>query len=227
MAIQAVLFDLDGTLLETVPDLAAAVNAMLREMGRPEISQRQVGVYVGKGAESLVRRALSGSMDGQVDPDLFRQAMALWNQHYELLNGYKAHCFDGVREGLDMLQNAGFKLAVVTNKPERYTLPLLKRTELLPYFEVVVGGDTCARKKPDPMPIEFACQQLGVSPDEALMIGDSVNDALSARAAGVSCWLLPYGYNEGNDIHSTPCDAYVQTIEEAANLLLTEQGTTA
>ncbi len=211
-------------MLHTVPDLAAAVNGMLRDLGRAEVREAQVGVYVGKGAESLVRRSLNGGTDEPVEPVLFAKAMELWNQHYTALNGFKAKFYEGVREGLDLLSDAGFKLAVVTNKPARHAVPLLQRTGLLPYFQVVVGGDTCTRKKPDPMPIVHACEQLGVSVDEALMIGDSLNDALAAQAAGVSCWLLPYGYNEGRNIRSTPCDDYIETILEAANLLLTEQG---
>ncbi|HEX4855754.1 MAG TPA: phosphoglycolate phosphatase [Limnobacter sp.] len=217
---KAVLFDLDGTLLHTVPDLAAAVNAMLADLGKPTLPEETVAVYVGKGAENLVNRSLTGSMTEKADPVLYQQAMANWQNHYTHINGNHSEFYPGVKEGLELLKQAGCKLAVVTNKPERFTHPLLQRTGIADYFEVVVGGDTCPVKKPDPMPILHACKLLGIQPSQALMIGDSVNDALSAHAAGVECWLLPYGYNEGNSVMETRCDGVVNTIQEAAERLL-------
>lgn len=220
---KAVLFDLDGTLLHTVPDLAAAVNAMLVDLGKPTLPEDTVAVYVGKGAENLVNRSLTGSMTEKADPALYQQAMDNWQNHYTTINGRHSEFYPGVKEGLDLMKQAGLKLAVVTNKPERFTHPLLERAGLAGYFEVVVGGDTCPVKKPDPMPVQHACKLLGVEPSQALMIGDSVNDALSAHAAGVECWLLPYGYNEGHSVFETRCDGVINTIEEAARLLLRGQ----
>ncbi len=220
MTKQAVLFDLDGTLLHTVPDLAAAVNAMLVDLGKPALPEETVAVYVGKGAENLVNRSLTGSMTEKASPELYAQAMANWQNHYTHINGNHSVFYPGVKEGLELLKNAGIKLAVVTNKPERFTQPLLERTGIADYFEVMVGGDTCPVKKPDPMPVTHACKLLGVDPSQALMIGDSINDALAANAAGVECWLLPYGYNEGRSVHETQCDGIVNTIEEAAQRLL-------
>jgi phosphoglycolate phosphatase len=208
MTKQAVLFDLDGTLLHTVPDLAAAVNAMLVDLGKPVLPEETVAVYVGKGAENLVNRSLTGSMTEKASPELYAQAMANWQNHYTQINGNHSVFYPGVKEGLELLKNGGYKLAVVTNKPERFTKPLLERT------------GTCPVKKPDPMPVTHACKLLGVDPSQALMIGDSVNDALAANAAGVECWLLPYGYNEGRSVHETQCDGIVNTIEEAAQRLL-------
>lgn len=223
MTIQAVLFDLDGTLLHTAPDLAAAVNATLADLGRSPLSVDQVAVYVGKGADNLLHRSLTGHMEQTAAPELFAKAKALWEVHYQRLNGAHARLYPGVVEGLNALRQAGLKLAVVTNKPERFTVPLLEATGLAQYFSVTVGGDTCARKKPDPMPVQHACTRLNVSPSRALMIGDSVNDVLSARAAGARCWLLPYGYNEGTPASQTDCDGYIETIAQAAERLLAAQ----
>ncbi len=220
MNIEVVLFDLDGTLLHTVPDLAAAVNAMLADLGKVALPESQVAVYVGKGAENLVHRSLTGSMTELASPADYNKAMAIWQAHYNRINGEFAVLYPGVLEGLNKLKAAGLRLGVVTNKPERYTHPLLKRTGLSSYFDVIVGGDTCERKKPDPMPVTHACVQFKVDPANTLLIGDSINDSLSAKAAGAICWLLPYGYNEGHSVHSTPCDAVVETIDQAADRLL-------
>ncbi|HEY1057534.1 MAG TPA: phosphoglycolate phosphatase [Limnobacter sp.] len=223
MSIRAILFDLDGTLLHTVPDLAAAVNAMLRDLSLPELDEHTVATYVGKGAENLIHRSLTGTLDGRADAALFDKANAIWHAHYEHINGQHAEFYGGVREGLAAFQQAGFKLAVVTNKPERFTGPLLERSGIAEYFSVVVGGDTYERKKPDPLPVLKACERLGVAPADALFIGDSLNDAQAAKAAGVPCWLLPYGYNEGRPIQSTPCDGHIDTLLQAADRVRAQQ----
>ncbi len=220
MNTEVVLFDLDGTLLHTVPDLAAAVNAMLTDLGKVALEESQVAVYVGKGAENLVHRSLTGSMTELAPAADYEKAMGVWQAHYTRINGEFAVLYPGVIEGLNKLKAAGLRLGVVTNKPERYTHPLLQRTGLSSYFDVIVGGDTCERKKPDPMPVAHACAQFKVHPSQTLLIGDSINDSLSAKAAGATCWLLPYGYNEGHSVHDTPCDAVVETIEQAADRLL-------
>lgn len=220
MDIQAVLFDLDGTLLHTVPDLAAAVNAMLADLGRPLLDEATVATYVGKGADSLVHRALTGQMEGKADEEFFTKATAIWHNHYDAINGEHAQVYSGVVAGLQRLSEASIAMGVVTNKPYRFSMPLLERTGLANYFGVVVGGDTCAVKKPNPEPVLHACNVLGVAPASTLLIGDSLNDAQAASAAGVACWLLPYGYNEGRAIENTPCDRIVDTIAQAAELLL-------
>lgn len=218
--LKAVFFDLDGTLLHTVPDLAAAVNAMLSDLGRDALPEDLVATYVGKGADNLINRSLTGHADGIADADLFAQAKTIWESHYQRINGQFAKLYPGVVDGLDVLASHGIKLGVVTNKPEAFTLPLLERTGLKAMFKVIVGGDTCERKKPDAMPLLHACKVLGVLPAQTLMIGDSLNDAQAAAAAGIPCWLLPYGYNEGRDILTTPCDGHIDTIEEAALKLI-------
>lgn len=213
----AVLLDLDGTLLDSVPDLAHAANAMRIELGMPPLREDVIATFVGKGVDNLVRRALAGSLhDTEPDADLFARARASFFRHYHLVNGDKAAVFDGVIEGLKALRDQGLKLAVVTNKPTEFTLPLLQRTGLAGFFQEVVCGDTCTRRKPDPDQMLYACERLGVAPAQAVAIGDSVNDALAGRAAGVQVLAVPYGYNEGQDVHSLDVDGIVAGIVEAA-----------
>ena len=218
-AARAAIIDLDGTLLDTAADLAAAVNAMLSAMGRATLPVEQVASYVGKGVEVLVHRALTLSLDGRVPAESFAPAMQSFDAHYRRENGRHASVYPGVLEGLQAMRDAGLKLSVVTNKPIGFALPLLADTGLAQYFDLVVGGDTVARKKPDPMPMLHVCAQLGIAPEQVVAIGDSLNDALAARAAGMAVLAVPYGYNEGRDARSLDVDAIVDTLFEASRLI--------
>ena len=219
-AAKAVLIDLDGTLLDTVADLAAAANAMRADLGLEPLSVEQLGTFIGKGAEMLVHRAVAGHIEGRVDDEeLWQRAMQSFLRHYERENGLSAALFPEVREGLEAMRERALRLAVVTNKPRAFTEPLLERTGLAEFFDVVVSGDTVERKKPDPLPMLHACERLGVRPSEALAIGDSVNDALAARAAGIPVLTVPYGYNEGADVRSLDVDGIVDSLLEAARLI--------
>jgi phosphoglycolate phosphatase len=150
---------------------------------------------------------------------LFAKAYPLFQCHYDRVNGQYAQFYDGVLEGLRQMAQMDLRLAVVTNKPARYTLPLLKATGLDSCFATVVCGDTCEYKKPHPLPLLYACEQMGVLPAAALMVGDSLNDAQAANSAGMPCWLVPYGYNEDRDILQTPCEGHVQSLAHAAAIL--------
>lgn len=223
---QAALLDLDGTLLDSVPDLAHAANAMRIELGMPALHINVVATFVGKGVDNLVRRALAGSLHApDPQPEAFERARASFYRHYHLVNGDKATVFDGVFEGLKAMRGQGLKLAVVTNKPTEFTLPLLERTGLSGFFQEVVCGDTCARRKPDPDQMVYACERLGVTPAQTVAIGDSVNDALAARAAGIRVLAVPYGYNEGQDVQSLDVDAIVQSIAHAAKWIADRNAT--
>jgi phosphoglycolate phosphatase len=215
MRFRSVTIDLDGTLLDTVADLADACNAMLTELGRPPRSQAQIHGFVGKGMAVLVERCLT---DATPPPEaLLIKAIEAFRRHYLVINGRSARIYPGVIEGLEAMRERGLALACVTNKPAAFTAPLLERMGLAGYFAVVVAGDTLPHKKPRPEPILHACALMGVSPAANLHIGDSANDIDSARAAGSPVLCVPYGYNEGRKVDSADCDALVSSLLEAAD----------
>jgi phosphoglycolate phosphatase len=217
--IDAILFDLDGTLVDSVPDLAAATDAMLIELGRPPAGEALVREWVGNGAERLVKRALTGEMEGEPsEADLQRAFPLFMDQYQQHLDG-QSRLYVGVQECLAELQERGLALALVTNKPERFIGPLLTALGLADEFAVVVGGDTLAQRKPHPAPLLHAARQLGVEPAAALMVGDSRNDVLAARRAGMPVVCVPYGYNHGEDIRLTAPDAVVEDLRELVGLL--------
>jgi phosphoglycolate phosphatase len=220
LRVKAVTIDLDGTLLDTIPDLAVATNMMLGELGRPALDESLIRTFVGKGISSLVERSLSGSLDGATDPGLFARALPVYERCYASVNGKHTTVYPGVREGLAELRRQGIPLACVTNKSARFTLPLLEHVKLARYFAVVVAGDTLPRKKPDPLPLTHACDKFGVAPGDMLMIGDSLNDAQAARAAGCPVFCVTYGYNEGRDVHELDIDAIVPSLLDATRLIL-------
>lgn len=219
-AIAAVLIDLDGTLLDTVPDLADAANRMRAESGLAPLPVERIAQFVGKGAISLVHRALTDRLDGRIKGEDFERARASFYRHYHQTNGVRAVVFDRVPEALDMLRAAGCALACVTNKPREFTLPLLERCGLAARFDVVVAGDDVSRPKPDPEIVLRACAQLKTVPGAARLIGDSANDAAAARAAGMRCLLVQTGYNEDRPITDLAgengVDAIVATLYDAA-----------
>lgn len=218
LAVRAVLFDLDGTLIDTIPDLHAAACAMLQDLGRPPLPLESVRAYVGRGIPNLIKRVLADSLQVSEDPaPPPAEAVASFRRHYARENGRNARLYPGVVDGLAAFRAMGLPMGVVTNKADAFIAPLLDKTGLSAYFEVLVGGDLLPRVKPDPMPIVWACGRLGVSPVDTLFVGDSINDALAARAAGCPVFLLPYGYNEGRDVQDLDCDAIVETVRDMAD----------
>jgi phosphoglycolate phosphatase len=218
MPIRAVLIDLDGTLLDTVPDLADAANAMLAELGRLTLPQDTIRDFVGKGIPNLVGRCLG--YPGESDAPEAREALALFKRHYAAVNGRKTRIYPGVPEGLRALRAAGLKTACVTNKAGAFTEQLLAATGLDRLLDLTVSGDTLAEKKPHPLPFLHLCERFGIAPAEALVVGDSRNDVAGARAAGCPVFCVPYGYSEGEDVRDLGADAIVGTLEEAASRLL-------
>lgn len=216
---KAIIFDLDGTLLDTLPDLARAANLMLGELGLTELEGSRVRAYIGDGAARLVKRALTNDRDGEPDPALFDRAMPIFNRHYGAGVALESRPFPGVVEGLDAFRARGFPLACITNKPEKFTLPLLAQTGLAGYFELVVSGDFLPRKKPDPMPITYACGFFAARPEHVVLIGDSSNDRESAHAAGCPALGVTYGYLPGGDVRSLGFDAIVDSIDDAVALV--------
>lgn len=218
MKYQAVLFDLDGTLVDSVPDIALATNAMLNELTLPQVSIEQVRTFVGKGTAVLIKRALAGNINPpEPDPDLFAQAQQVFRKHYHRFNGLHSQLYASVTEGLQALQEMGLILGVVTNKPQEFTLPLLEKMGIAHFFKVIVSGDTCALKKPHPDPIYYACQQLQILPENALFVGDSQNDTQAANAANMDVLVLPYGYSEGISVQTLKVNAIVEGIRSVAD----------
>jgi len=209
--IRSVTIDLDGTLLDTVPDLAAAANAMLRELGRPEYDIDTIAGFIGRGIPKLVERCLP-----DLDAEAVAQAQAMFRRHYAIESGRRSKLFPGVLEGLRALRAAGLPMAVITNKAAAFTEPLLVATQLASWFEFAVSGDSLPHKKPHPAQLLHACERMGTSPAENLHIGDSHHDAVAARAAGCPVFIVPYGYNEGEDVQGIDCDAIVTSLAEAA-----------
>ena len=219
LAVKGVTIDLDGTLLDTIPDLAAAANMMLEELGREPFDVEVIRTFVGKGIPRLVERTLAGHIDGEAAPEEMAHALPIFEKHYVEVNGRHTTIYPGVKEGLDRFREQGLPLACVTNKSGRFTLPLLENVGLAPYFSTVVSGDTLERKKPHPDPLLHACKALEIAPRDMLMIGDSLNDTEAARAAGCRVFCVTYGYNEGHDVHGLDTDAIIDSLVEAAQLI--------
>ncbi len=220
IAVQAVMIDLDGTLLDTIPDLAAATNLMLEALGQAPLPLDTVRTFVGKGIPRLVERALARDIDGHADAAAMAEALPVFERFYTEVNGRYTTVYPGVMEGLEQFRTGGFPLACVTNKSGAFTLPLLERMGMAAFFTQTISGDTLARKKPDPMQLLHACAQFGVAPEKMLMIGDSVNDAQAARAAGCPVFCVPYGYNEGLAVQSLDVDAIVGALTECISLII-------
>lgn len=217
--LQAVLLDLDGTLLDTAPDLTAAVNAMLAGQGLEPLPESVVRDFIGRGITNLVERCLVAA--GLPLPcERLEPALASFGGHYARLNGRASRPFPGVVEALERLRAASLKLACVTNKASAFTTPLLEKTGLAPLLDAVVSSDQVGQRKPHPEPFLHACKLLQVDPREAVVIGDSANDAEGARAAGCRVLLVTYGYSEGRDVRELDSDGVVATLQEAASRLL-------
>jgi phosphoglycolate phosphatase len=209
--VSAILFDMDGTLMHTAPELAEAANRMLREMGRAPVSQELLMSYIGNGIHWLVKRALTGDMHAEPDAALFNAALPIFEKHYTVL-ACDSQPFPNVVAGLDVLQAAGFRLGCITNKVMRYTEPILKHVGLLPYFEIVVAGDTLPEKKPHPMPLLHSAKFFGCAIERLLLVGDSLSDAQAARAAGCPIVCVPYGYNHGEPVETLGADAVIADL---------------
>ena len=213
------LFDLDGTLVHSAPDVAYAANLMLAELGRPEQPAERIAGWIGNGMMRLVKRALTGEPDGEPEPALFERGLASFKAHYAANLTRETRPYPGAVETLDTLRAGGFLLGCVTNKLESFTRPLLHQLGLLEYQQVVVGGDTVPARKPDPLPLRHACGQAGVAPNHAVMVGDSANDVLGARAAGMHAIAVTYGYNQGRDVREFGPDVVVDSLAQVPQYL--------
>ena len=214
---RAVLVDLDGTLVDSAPDLAAAANRMLAQLGAPPLPLATVRGFIGKGVANLVRRVLA-STDGTAHVGE-ASALAMFERHYTECNGRHSALYPGVLEGLSMLEWLGHPLACVTNKPRPYTTALLDSMGLSAYFGAVVCGGAATALKPDPAPLLSACRELGAAPALGVMVGDSEADATAASRAGMPVYLVRYGYQDAAGLAALRCDGLIDAMTELPALL--------
>ena len=217
--IRGVIVDLDGTMLHTAQDLHITINRMRADLGLGPLTLDTAISFVGKGAENLVRQSIGVDFSASEVELCFKEALALFEKHYFDVNGEFATAYPGVHEGLQAMRDQGLRMACVTNKPMAFTLPLMEKTGLRDYFEIVYGGDSFAKKKPDPMQLLQVCADFGLQPSEVVAIGDSINDSQAARAAGCKVLNVPYGYNHGQAIQDVDSDGIVSTLLDAAHLI--------
>ena len=214
-----ILIDVDGTLVDSVPDLAYCVDELMKRLGRAPHGEAKVRDWVGNGVERLVRRALVGQLDGEPSDEDFAAAYPIFLELYADNTSKRSCLYPGVREGLDYLKSRGYRLGCVTNKAAQFTIPLLKDLGVYDEFGIVVSGDTLPVKKPDPQPLLHAAAHFGVAPQDALMLGDSKSDVTAARAAGFQIICMSYGYNHGEDIRTYSPDAVIDSMAELPTLI--------
>lgn len=214
-----IALDLDGTLVDSAPDVAFAVDSMLVDLGRKPLGVERVRGYIGNGVEVLAKRALTGEMWAEPPQSLYAQAMDRLLLHYAANNGKRSVIYPGVTDALQTLKAAGLSLCCVTNKKRQFTCPLLDDLELSPYFDLLVCGDDLEHRKPHPLPLLHAMQKAVAGPGETIMVGDSVTDVKTARAAGVKVAAVSYGYNYGQDIRTAEPDWVIDSLAGICTIL--------
>lgn len=220
-SIKFIAFDLDGTLLDSVPDLAVAANQAAVSLGYPEVSETQVSTYVGNGADILIARSLSGSLeiDPAIPSDVIQLARERFDDYYAATGHELSHLYDNVKQTLAALAQAGYKMAVVTNKPSKFVPEILEQHDIAQFFCEVIGGDQFPVRKPDPIALNWIMEKYQITPQEMLMVGDSKNDILAAKNAGCASFGLTYGYNHGVPIADANPDQVADDISQLIKLL--------
>jgi phosphoglycolate phosphatase len=216
---QMILIDVDGTLVDSVPDLAYCVDEMMKQLDMPVQGVDKVRNWVGNGVDRLVQRALIGQLDGDPEEALFEKARPIFLELYADNVSKRSVLYDGVREGLDYLKASGYQLGCVTNKAAQFTIPLLNDLGVHDDFDIVICGDSLPKKKPDPLPLLHAAEHFNVTAENALMIGDSISDVKAARAAGFQIVCMSYGYNHGEDIRNYDPDLVIDSMAELKGIL--------
>lgn len=219
-----IIFDLDGTLIDSSDDLATAINYMLSSLGRANFSLDTIHHWVGNGAQTLVKRALSGKseIDPTLDEVLFEKALKIFLEFYSTNLAVKTITYPHVHTTLDRLKNNGLTLAIVTNKPFDFVEPILSALALENYFELILGGDSLSKKKPDPEPLLYVCNKLNISTKQTVMVGDSKNDIISAKSANIDSIALTYGYNYGECISIYKPNAIFDNFSDILSLCIEE-----
>ena len=209
-----VLFDLDGTLIDTAPDLAHSMDLVMRELHLPAQGLEKVRRFIGHGVRRLVEDIVSTELEGRPAQATLEKALGAFNEHYRGQLVQKSSLYPGVPECLRTLRSRGVKLACVTNKPQAFTEPLLEHFRIDRYFDLVLSGDSLQKKKPDPFPLVHACQQLAVEVADSIMVGDSSNDILAARNAGMRCLYVSYGYSDAKTVKTLEPDVVLDSFAE-------------
>ena len=209
-----VMIDVDGTLVDSVPDLAYCVDQMMIRLEMPIRGEEKVRHWVGNGVPRLVERALTDELDGFPSQEAFDKAYPIFLDLYAQNSSVRSTLYEGVIEGLDYLKSKDCLLSCVTNKAEQFTLPLLKSLGIIDYFGIVISGDTLEKKKPDPLPLIHGANFFKINPKECLMLGDSVSDVKAARAAGFQIICMSYGYNHGNNIADENPDLVIDSMNQ-------------
>jgi phosphoglycolate phosphatase len=217
---ELILIDVDGTLVDSVPDLAYCIDEMMKQLDMPVRGIDAVREWVGNGVETLTKRALVNALSGEPDAGLFAKAMPIFNALYAVNNSQRSNLYPGVLESLEAFKaDPDYRVGCVTNKAARFTIPILEDLGIKDFFEIIICGDTLEKKKPDPLPLLHVAEKLGIKPENALMLGDSMSDVKAARAAGFKIVCMSYGYNHGEDIRDYNPDAVIDTMTEFSGLI--------
>jgi len=216
---ELIMIDVDGTLVDSVPDLSWCLDETLKKVGLPPRGEAAARKWVGNGVIRIVERGIANDLDAPHDEAIFKDAMPIFRELYAENTSKRSKLYPGVREGVDYLKSTGIKIGCITNKDEQFTHPILKDLGLWNDFEIVISGDTLEKKKPDPLPLLHGAKMLGVKPENSLMLGDSTSDVKAARAAGFEIICMSYGYNHGDDIRESNPDAVIDSMTELRDII--------
>ena len=214
-----IMIDVDGTLVDSVPDLAYCVDEVMKAMNRAPWGEAKVRHWVGNGVPKLVERSLTGELEASANKQDFDKAYPIFLELYSVNTSVRSCLYSGVKEGLDYLKQQGYILGCVTNKAEQFTMPILKDLGIFDYFGLVVSGDTLAKKKPDPLPLLHSAEFFNINPQDCLMLGDSISDVVASRAAEFEIICMSYGYNHGVDIQEANPDLVIDSMAELKDYL--------
>jgi len=217
--IKLICFDLDGTLVNSVPDLRLALNSMLDDLSLPNVNGLIVKTWVGDGISKMVERCLLHVQDKAISNVELTQAVAIFEDYYQQFLNTESGLYPAVKSTLFSLQDKGYKIALITNKSEQFLPKLLKYFGINRCFDLLIGGDTLAKNKPDPMQVNHACEHFNVSHSQTVMVGDSRNDILAGQNAQVKTIALTYGYNFGDPIADMNPDYLINHFDELLTLL--------
>ncbi|NQY26499.1 MAG: phosphoglycolate phosphatase [Piscirickettsiaceae bacterium] len=216
---EMILIDLDGTLVDSVPDLAWCIDETMKALDMPVRGEAKVRNWVGNGVPRLIQRALIDQLDGEASDALYAQAAPIFMALYADNASKRSQLYPSVIDGLNWLKEQGIRIGCVTNKDEQFTLKILKDLGLFDFFEIVISGDTLPLKKPHPAPLLYGAEFFNIKPENAMMIGDSISDVKASRAAGFSIICMSYGYNHGVDIRTANPDIVIDSFAELKNTI--------